>query len=294
MHARGVGYDTFWAGEWLVRHFTFDSMEDYIAYLRDAQTHPAFAGVLASERGSEEFTRTKSLDEALELAQFGWHDNFNQLVHLVETIKRSLDLKLEPNHTYHDYVGFAPDVKAFLEGTPTAMINQPPVKRTRITIYVNTSYDGGTADELIYHRGAITLALAEALELMGYGVDLRLFEMSFVGSEVHLSEFKLKGVDERVNLQKLYFPLCHPSWVRRLNFRLIETSPDMTDEWAGTYGIPAEDALMRKVLGLGELDILIPTIKELKIEGADIKADASQMFERVNPMLPADKQLRFR
>ena len=62
------------------------------------------------------------------------------------------------------------------------------------------------------------------LESLGYSVDFRLFEMSSVSEQIHFSEFILKGETERLNPQKLYFPLCHPSWIRRLNFRLIEVT----------------------------------------------------------------------
>lgn len=292
--ARGVAYETFWRNEWWVRHFLFDSMEDYLDFLSDAPVGEAFTEAPASEKGSPDFTGTADLEEALELARFGWHEGFSHLVSLVETIKRSLDLNLDPRRTFHDYVGFAPDVKAFLEGTPTSMINQPPHERRRITVYMNTTFDGNTADARILNRGAAVLAGIEALEVMGFSVDLRLFEMSSLDQEVHLSEFRLKPIDERVNLQKLYFPLCHPSWIRRLNFRLIEVSPNMTVGWAGAYGIPAETKLMQEVLDLGEHDILVPTIKELGIEGEDILTDARCVFEAMNHGIPMEKRLVFR
>lgn len=46
--------------------------------------------------------------------------------------------------------------------------------------------------------------------------------------------------------------------------------------------------MIRSVIGLGEGDILIPTIEEMKLEGLDILADAAKLFERVNVGLPAD------
>ena len=292
---RGVGYNTFWIGDYWVRHFVFDSLEDYLAYLQQAEIHEAFSrGSQASEAGSEEFTLTESLEEAIELCRFGWHDGFNDLVSLVEKVKRSLDIKIDPNRTFHDYVGFAPDVKAYLEGSPLTMVNKPVVRKPHVTIYLNTSYAGNEPRERIYARGAIVLAAAEALELMGFMVDLRVFEMSYVDKDVHFSEYRLKMPDERINLQKLYFPLCHPAWVRRLNFRLIETSPNMTDAWAGCYGILAEASMIRMVLGLGEGNILIPTIEEMKLEGSDVLDDARKLFERINVGLPSDKQLLLR
>ena len=37
--------------------------------------------------------------------------------------------------------------------------------------------------------------------------------------------------------------------------------------------------------------LLYPTIDEMKLEGADVLADARKLFERVNVGLPKDKQL---
>ena len=121
----GWGYDTFWVGEYWVRHFTFDSLEDYLSYLQTAPTHAAFErGNLASRAGSEEFTGTKSLEEALDLCRYGWHERFGELVALVERVKRSLDVRIDPRRTFNDYVGFAPDVKAYLEeGIPVTMMS---------------------------------------------------------------------------------------------------------------------------------------------------------------------------
>lgn len=291
---RGWAYETSWIGEYFIRHFTFDSLEDYLAYLEAAETDAAFERGRASEQGSEEFTLTTGLDEAIQLCRFGWHEGFGELVARVEKVKRNLDLKIDPNRTFHDYVGFAPDVKAYLEGSPLTMVNKPVVHKPLVCMYMNTSYAGNERTERIYSRGSIVLAAAEALELMGFMVDLRLFEMSFIDKDIHYSEYRLKNPDERVNLQKLYFPLCHPAWVRRLNFRLIETSPDMTEAWAGSYGIPAEVPMIRMVLGLGDGDILIPTIEEMKLEGEDVLADAAKLFERINVGLPADKCLVLR
>lgn len=86
---------------------------------------------------------------------------------------------------------------------------------------MNTSFYGNTSKEAIFNRGAIVLSMIEILENMGFSVDLHLFEMSTVSSAMHFSDFILKSENERMNIQKLYFPLCHPSWIRRLNFRLI-------------------------------------------------------------------------
>ena len=57
---------------------------------------------------------------------------------------------------------------------------------------------------------------------MGFGVNLNIFTMSQYDNQIHYAKFNLKSVAERLNIQKVFFPLCHPSFLRRLVFRLRE------------------------------------------------------------------------
>ena len=50
---------------------------------------------------------------------------------------------------------------------------------------------------------------------------------------------KLKNYHERFNLQKMCFPLAHPSYFRRFGFKFLETFPKMTDDtFPHGYGRP--------------------------------------------------------
>ena len=297
---QGWEYRTYWQGENLVRRFRFDSLEDYLAYLEGAAVQEAFEGGAASELGSEDFTGTRDLPHAIDLARHGWHEGFGELVRLTDRVKRAMDYSPEVHSTFHDYVGFAPDVKAYLEGSPLSMVNAPVVQKPHVDLFMNTSIDGFVDEADVYRRGAAVLALSEVVEACGTMVDLHLFEMSFIDKDVMLAEFAVKARDERVNLAKLHFPLCHPSWIRRLNFRLIETMPNVTQAWAGSYGIPAERRMMEQVLQLGPGDVLVPTLDELKKAAKDVTDDARTLAyarsiaDAINPALPSDKQLRFK
>ena len=186
------------------------------------------------------------------------------------------------NKQFNDYIGFAPDVKAYLEGNPLSMLNKKSEARKKVNVYMNTSFYGNTSKEAIFNRGAIVLSMIEILENMGFSVDLHLFEMSTVDTMMHFSDFVLKSENERMNIQKLYFPLCHPSWIRRLNFRLIEVTPDITSSWSNGYGRPSDLSTMKKVIDLDKNDIIIPTIEELNIRGENLVDDANSLFDYIN------------
>lgn len=276
-------YKFYRKNDYNVMHFRFDSITEFINFLN---TNPVCSDVFSdphSISGSFDFTQTHSLEEAIELCRFGYHKDFNKLIELKMKLEKYVKMSSKKNKQYNDYIGYVPDVKAYLEGNPLSMLNKCNPQRKKIDIYMNTSFYGNTSSSAIFNRGAIVLTLIEILENLGYSVDFHLFEMSTVSEQMHFSEFILKQETERLNPQKLYFPLCHPSWIRRLNFRLIEETKDATNYgWASGYGRPSDIMTIKKIIEPKPNDVIIPTIDELNIHGNDIIDDANNLFDYVN------------
>lgn len=275
-------YKTYRKNGYNVMYYRFDSISEFVDYLKNAPVQHYAFDRLASETGSYGFTQTSSLEEALDLIKFGYHEDFEKLVQLKLKLEKYIKMSKKRNKQFNDYIGFAPDVKAYLEGNPLSMLNKKSEARKKVNVYMNTSFYGNTSKEAIFNRGAIVLSMIEILENMGFSVDLHLFEMSTVDIMMHFSDFVLKSENERMNIQKLYFPLCHPSWIRRLNFRLIEVTPDITSSWSNGYGRPSDLSTMKKVIDLDKNDIIIPTIEELNIRGENLVDDANNLFDYVN------------
>lgn len=275
-------YKTYRKNSYNVMYYRFDSISEFVDYLKNAPVQHYAFDRLASETGSYSFTQTSSLEEALDLIKFGYHEDFEKLVQLKLKLEKYIKMSKKRNKQFNDYIGFAPDVKAYLEGNPLSMLNKKSEARKKVNVYMNTSFYGNTSKEAIFNRGAIVLSMIEILENMGFSVDLHLFEMSTVDTMMHFSDFVLKSENERMNIQKLYFPLCHPSWIRRLNFRLIEVTPDITSSWSNGYGRPSDLSTMKKVIDLDKNDIIIPTIEELNIRGENLVDDANSLFDYVN------------
>lgn len=266
-----------------VMHFRFDSITEFITFLNSNSVCSEVFSDPSSISGSYDFTQTHSLEEAIDLCRFGYHKDFNKLIELKMKLEKYVKMSSKKNKQYNDYIGYVPDVKAYLEGNPLSMLNKSNPQRKKIDIYMNTSFYGNTSSSAIFNRGAIVLTLVEILENLGYSVDFHLFEMSTVSEQMHFSEFILKQETERLNPQKLYFPLCHPSWIRRLNFRLIEETKDATNYgWASGYGRPSDIMTIREIIEPKSNDIIIPTIDELNIYGNDIIDDANNLFDYVN------------
>lgn len=275
-----------------IMYYRFDSVTEYIDYLTTTTINKRKFPNPKSISGNYSFCKTKSFEEALELMKYGYHEDFEKLMELKITLEKYIKLTNKRSNQFNYYVGYVPDVKAYLEGNPLSMINKEKKARKKIDIYINTSYSGRTSSSAIFNRGAIVLTLIEILESLGFNVDLHLFEMSAIGNQVHNSDFILKKETERINPQKLYFPLCHPSWIRRLNFRLIETTPNINYSWDDSYGCPSNLSTMKKWIDLKNNDIIIPTIPEIGIKGNNIVNDTNRLFNYINSLSEKDFELK--
>lgn len=271
-------------GELYVMEYSFDSLIEFIEYLDHAPINSRIWGYsgLSSETGDFDFCQTRSLEEAKELCKYGYHENFDKLVELKTSLEKYIKLSRKRSKQYNFYVGYAPDVKAYLEGNPLSMLNKQNPKRRHIDIYYNSAILGSVSIGEIYNRGAITLCLAEILESMGFTVGLNIFTMSEKNSQVHYAKFNVKRPGERLNIQKLYFPLCNPSFLRRLVFRLREQTPDITSSWTDGYGATCDDYTIRKIIDLKENDIVICQPSEMNVQGLDIVDDANAMFDYID------------
>lgn len=271
-------------GKYNVMEYNFDSITEFIDYLDNTpiNTNVWQPSNLASNTSDYDFCKTRSFQEAKDLCKFGFHEDFEKLIELKLTLEKYIKMSSKKNKQYNFYIGYAPDVKAYLEGNPLSMLNKQNPKRKHLDIYYNSAILGYVSTNQIFNRGAITLCLVDILENMGFGVDLNIFTMSEYDGQVHYTKFNLKRSGERLNIQKLFFPLCNPSFLRRLVFRLREETPDITYGWTDGYGRTSDDYTIRKIIDLKDNDVVICQPDEMGINGYDIIDDANAMFDYIN------------
>lgn len=276
-----------------VMEYDFDSITEFIDYLDDTPTNMDIWGRrnLASNDDNYEFRQTYSLQEAKDLCKFGFHENFDKLVELKLNLEKYIKMSYKRSKQYNYYVGYAPDVKAYLEGNPLSMFNRQNYQRKHIDIYYNSAVSSSVSTNQIFNRGAITLSFTEMLENMGFSVGLHIFTMAECEGQVHFAKFNLKRAGERLNVQKLFFPLCHPSFLRRLVFRLYEETPDIKNGWTDVYGRTCDDYTVRQVMDLKENDIVICQPGEMGVRGNNIVDDANAMVDYINKFTSEDIKL---
>ena len=277
-------YKHYKKGDYDIMEYDFDSITEFLDYIDSAPINSEIWGYrsLASETENYYFCKTHSLEEAKDLCRYGYHENFEKLVELKMTLEKYIKLSRKQSRQYNFYVGYAPDVKAYLEGNPLSMLNRQYPKRQHIDIYFNAANLASVSSNIIFNRGAITLSIVEILENMGFSVGLNVFTMSSEYNQIHYVKLNLKKSGERLNIQKLFFPFSHPSFFRRLVFRLMEQTPDITSAWTSGYGRTCDDYTIRKVISLAENDIVICRPEEMGVQGYDIIDDANSMFDYIN------------
>lgn len=261
----------------------FDSIVEFLDYIDNTETSKEFKNLeLSSMKNNSDWSGTKNLIEAEELVKYGYSKNFNKFLDLKLKLEKYIKLSMKKNKQYNYYVGYAPDVKAYLEGNPLSMLNKERESRKQIDIYFNIAYSSYTDSDQVFNRGVITLSLMEVLECLGFNVNLNLFELSSNENQIDYFVWNLKNVQERANIRKLYFPMCHPSFLRRLAFRLLEVTPDVKRSWNSGYGTPGSEALVREIIDLKENDIVISQPSVMGICGYDLIDDANSMYDVIN------------
>ena len=276
-----------------VMEYDFDSITEFINYLDNTSTNLDIWSRrnLASNDDNYEFRQTYSLQEAKDLCKFGFHENFDKLVELKLNLEKYIKMSYKRSKQYNYYVGYAPDVKAYLEGNPLSMFNRQNYQRKHIDIYYNSAVSSSVSTNQIFNRGAITLSFTEMLENMGFSVGLYIFTMAECEGQIHFAKFNLKKAGERINVQNLFFPLCHPSFLRRLVFRLYEETPDIKNGWTDVYGRTCDDYTVRQIMDLKENDIVICQLSEMGVRGNNIIDDANAMVDYINKFTSEDIKL---
>lgn len=266
----------------------FDSTTEMLDYCEGKQNAPGFYSKSSHSVEDCEWIGTDSWEEAERLCKYGdFSDKFKEFVKL----KDDLDIELEQVRTryiqVHNFVGYYPDIPRYLQGHPLNMIDdrliEDDIPDRTVEIYYNASALAHNSAEAMFHRGVICLSLIDHLENLGYRVNLHVLTASKCRNEYHVCVFDLKNVDERADLQSLYFPLTNPSFLRRFVFRLREIETEIDSEWRFGYGRTCDKCEIEKLFTNGERkQIIFEDPQTMGIKGRNIVKDMNNCFEHLN------------
>lgn len=192
----------------------------------------------SQEDGSTSFYGTGTYKKACELLVNGWTEPLNEIKKEVGSINYSgMGYKMRPQNAV---VGYIPNVPNALRNLPQSMItiNRIPQKVRAISIYYSNTANGMTPTKEFIKNGIKILQLINNLE--SSGVRVNLYACLYYAEKENDFAFvpvKIKDYRDKLDLQKICFPIAHPSWLRRIGFKWLETCKGLTSSrWAGGYG----------------------------------------------------------
>lgn len=223
-------------------HFT--SINEMISVIESRPNNEVMSGENASHKGSEEFTGTRSYNEAKELFRNGYTEILSKIKTGVSANLKRTETK--PRRTIeNNVVGYAPNVPNAIMGLPNSMIltRTLPQKTKTVSIVVGITENCGTNAKEFIESGIAALGVVNTLELRGYRVNLKVaFYVAKCDNDRAFGTVNVKDYREHLDLQKLCFPLANPSMFRRLGFKWLETVPGLqVKNWSFGYGQQIND-----------------------------------------------------
>ncbi len=264
---------------------SFSSKTDLIGYLKITKTSSTWSHQIieskVENRDRLEFTGVMTFEQAINLFENGWYENFQQFLEAKKSIDKIFPYVIK-NFEYKNSInGGIPNIFNAINNIPLNMRKKIlEEKKNIISIYVDASYPYYVSAETIFNYGVIILAFIDFFESLGYRVDLNFFEIAKSGNQVVYIKNRIKEVGEKINLQKVYFPFCHPAYLRRILFRVLETIEGVNKSFINGYGHVLEDTEIREILNLPDSSILF-SLFSCGIEGKDLLKDVQKMIEYI-------------
>lgn len=199
-----------------------------------------------------DFTNTESFDEAVDLLHNGWTDKAKELTKKLKAVERDMAPIMKQQRCV-SVAGYQPIVPLFLAGQPANMIGtrMQPVKQKVVTLVKSISYNGLVDTDEWTEQGLKALAVVKKLEANGLRVNVDIVRGGYdsdTNSNGIVCRVRVKNANERLNVSKLAFTMCHPSMQRRLMFRFTEVYDKVSSGYRSTYGMTFITSDWKKVL----------------------------------------------
>lgn len=228
------------------------------------------------------------LPEATEYLLGGYERGFDNFLSTSKDLKT---IGLEEENTYQvvrSIHGGVPVAALVAAGVHDCMLSsQVDVEARAVNIQFSLSYPAITTDTQIINRGLATLFIVQALEEKGYIVNFNAFQLSKVEEELIYITINLKQPSDLfLNMQKCYYPIRAKEFLRRILFRVLESSDVTRRSWGENYGHSlSEDKirefLKKEAIGFQTTDLIIADPIDMGITGQNIYADTLTMLKKL-------------
>lgn len=221
-----------------LRKLVFEDWGQWLEYVTqpppsDAGTgslrrHERRGGYAWTDADQFNYSRTRTYEEALQLAAAGWHDGEAEARKVSGKLLRELGSVIEKDEELIDIEGQGLDVANFVQGIPEHWVryerNWENAPGPIVKVVVNMGIEFHTAASTIITRGAAVAGMIECIELTGRSCELWVGDYSSGGwnGAPLLMLVKVKTAGQPLDMGRVMFALAHPSSLRRLGFRAIE------------------------------------------------------------------------
>ena len=184
-----------------------------------------------------EWSGSRSFEHALSLARNGWSE-----APRIDDLAASVQLRAESisNEMVYAHSGAFVDVVAFVAGEPECMVDfMEAPSRKPVRVLVNAGIACQASERQIAWRGAVILALHDALRKAGHACEilLGLFISGKSGANALYFTVKIQDSGSPLDVNALAFWLCQASVFRRLVFSYMENqSASMRRSFGSGYG----------------------------------------------------------
>lgn len=228
------------------------------------------------------------LPQATEYLLGGYEKGFDNFLLASKDLKT---IGIEDNNSYHfvrSVYGNVPIIPLIAAGVPDCMLARVVDDDVRVVnIQFSLSYPATTKDDQIINRGLATLFIVQALEEKGYIVNFNAFQISQVNDEIIYITINLKQPSDLfLNMQKCYYPIRAKEFLRRILFRVLESSDVTNRSWGENYGHSLSEDKIREFLkrekpNFQTTDLIIADPINMGITGNNIYADTLTMIKKL-------------
>jgi hypothetical protein len=182
----------------------------------------------------------------LRMAEDGFTKGADSARKLANPLFDKVSSLIERSMPVYDVEGITFDVARVLENEPESWMRFENTiiegKGNRvIRILFNMSASGGVNTSVIAAKGAVVSALIELLEYSGVRCEVWAADYSVSGGYSIPLRILVKQADQNLDMGRIMYAIAHPSALRRLFFRFIETCPaDMWSWFSVGYGMVKE------------------------------------------------------
>ena len=225
----------------------------------------------------------ESLEKSIEYCISGYNEGFDNFLVANDKLK-STTRDLSDNRVLtRSIYGGMPLSSLVAAGVPDCMLRYERDTNSVVrNIYFNLAYPAYTSASKIVNRGLATLYIIQALEAKGEMVNFQAFELTDCGDEIVNIEINLKKPgDLFLDIEKCYFPIKGKEFLRRILFRVLESSPVKNEYWGEGYGSPVNQEGIRKFFNTQPQDLIISYPSEMRIEGSNIYDDTITLIEQL-------------